>query len=446
MFAKNLNFFLCKCSSYVTMSVHKYFSVFFLFILLILISSCRTTDPEPFTGYDYDPEGVTETEDREIDLQHKRTIGFLSDGVWISNEFTGARASDIYRVDEHHYKIIIQPEIYPVNNSPWYGFKIWSRDSTRVTLELSYPEGRQRYVPKISNNAGTNWKIISSDFYRVDSSTGNGFIELDISADTLKVSAQETFTTEHLAGWLESMSNHSFVHQTVAGYTHQGRPLPFLKISKNSNEPVKGVIIIYNRQHPPEIPGYITGLKFLETIAGDSGLAQKFRTYFEVWAFPMMNPDGVDNGHWRTNAAGVDLNRDWEYFRQPETAAVQETLLPLKTRKDRKVFYGIDFHSTGRSLFYPIIKEIETFPLHFTYNWADKIIEDMPGLELSVEPFDITSPIAKNWTHKTFGADAVTFEVWDELPRDKAEKLGARSAELFMELMIEEYENAFKKN
>jgi cytosolic carboxypeptidase protein 6 len=158
----------------------------------------------------------------------------------------------------------------------------------------------------------------------------------------------------------------------------------------------------------------------------------------------MMNPDGADNGHWRTNAAGVDLNRDWNYFRQPETAAVQKTLLPLKEKPNRKVFYAIDLHSTGRTLFYPIIKEIQTFPLHFTYRWADEIKAALPEVDLDVEPFDVVSPIAKNWTFKTFGADAVTFEVWDEMPRDQVRQLGVRSAELFMKLMIEEYQIHFK--
>ena len=32
---------------------------------------------------------------------------------------------------------------------------------------------------------------------------------------------------------------------------------------------------------------------------------------FRVLAFPLMNPDGVDLGHWRHNAGGIDLNRDW---------------------------------------------------------------------------------------------------------------------------------------
>jgi predicted deacylase len=212
-----------------------------------------------------------------------------------------------------------------------------------------------------------------------------------------------------------------------------------LKISEYSPVDMKGVIIIYGRQHPPEIPGYVVSQYFMETLASGTELAREFRNYFDVWAFPMMNPDGADNGHWRTNGAGVDLNRDWQYFNQPETAAVRDALLPLKNRADRRVFYAIDFHSTSYNVFYPILRKIETFPEQFTYRWAEQMLTDMPGLELRIEPFDIDSPIAKNWTHKTFGSDAVTFEVGDEIPNDELHDFAVRSAEIFMRQMIDEY-------
>ena len=39
---------------------------------------------------------------------------------------------------------------------------------------------------------------------------------------------------------------------------------------------------------------------------------------------PLANPDGVEQGHWRHNAQGVDLNRDWDRFQQPETRALRD--------------------------------------------------------------------------------------------------------------------------
>ena len=47
-------------------------------------------------------------------------------------------------------------------------------------------------------------------------------------------------------------------------------------------------------------------------------MSHDFLTKYRILAFPIMNPDGVDLGHWRHNAGGIDLNRDWSKYHQPE--------------------------------------------------------------------------------------------------------------------------------
>lgn len=41
-------------------------------------------------------------------------------------------------------------------------------------------------------------------------------------------------------------------------------------------------------------------------------MAQKLRDKFIFKLIPMLNPDGVIHGNYRTNLAGYDLNRVWE--------------------------------------------------------------------------------------------------------------------------------------
>lgn len=408
----------------------------------ILLSACKTQE---FTGFSYDPEGGNITTDKVIIPQHKRTFGFLSDGVWISNEFTAARVSDSYRIGKNHYRVIIEPENSPINNSPWYGFKVWADNPAEIEIELNYPENRQRYIPKLSYDGGESWSTIDSSSFSVDTLTETGHLTLSVNPDTTWVSAQEIETTSDFQEWLSKLKFKSFVNSRTIGYSHQNRPIKQVNISGKSTHNTRGVVIIYGRQHPPEVPGYLVGLHFIETIAGDSKTAKRFREYFDVWAFPLINPDGTDNGHWRHNAAGVDLNRDWQNFNQPETEAIRNALLPLKERSDREVFYAIDFHSTDENIFYPINRDISTFPQHFTYQWYDSITEAFDDIRINIEPFDTSSPIAKNWTWNTFGVDAVTFEVDDRMDRSLLADFAGTSAELFMKQMIKEYENRYLK-
>ncbi|MEX0662804.1 MAG: M14 family metallopeptidase [Balneolaceae bacterium] len=411
-------------------------------LFLLVAASCKSTE---FTGFDYDPEGGEITTDREISSQKVRTIGSSIDGVWISNEFTGARVNDISRLGKNHYQLTVEPENSPINNSSWYSFKLWSDEAKTVTLEFNYPESRHRYLPKISVDEGENWLPISEtdhEFIPASDST-KATIKVNASPDTIWVSAQQLQTTEQYSTWEKKMMQKPFVQKSVAGTTHQGRPISLLKITERSPKSQKGVIIIYSRQHPPEVPGYIAGLTFLEKLSENTDLANEFRQYFDVWAFPLMNPDGADNGHWRHNAGGVDLNRDWEQFNQPETTAVRNSLLPLLNRPNRTVFYGIDFHSTGSNIFYPIDRDVNTLPLHFTYDWHDELTTALPDVSVRLEPFDTTSPIAKNWTYLTFEADAVTFEVSDHMNGKELNEFAKTAADIFMQNMIEAYRQEF---
>lgn len=71
-------------------------------------------------------------------------------------------------------------------------------------------------------------------------------------------------------------------------------------------------IVISARVHPGEtVSSYkIQGImNFL--ILDDSKAANHLRSMYVFKIIPMLNPDGVMVGNYRTNFAGVDLNRRW---------------------------------------------------------------------------------------------------------------------------------------
>ncbi len=427
------------------MVLHFRISLFWgmLFLLALLATSCSSS--EKFSGFSYDPEGATITTDKEITPQHERTIGISTDGVWLSNEFPGARMNDFYKLNDSLYQVVLEPENHPVNNSPWYAFKVWADTAKTISLKLLYRHGDHRYFPEISYD-GSRWMPMDSTSFAEDTLDGTATLRLNLSEDPLWVSAQELLTVDDYAAWADSLSKKPFIKQDTAGYSHQDRPVKRLVINEieNTSEP-HGVLLITGRLHPPEVTGALASLHFIEELSSDTELAKEFRTRFEVLAYPLANPDGVQNGHWRHNAAGVDLNRDWIAFNQPETRAIRDDILQhVRADSLKKVYYGIDFHSTNENIFYPINREIETFPEDFTYIWVDSLKAEFPETEFSVEPFDTSSPIAKNWIYRTFGADAVTYEVNDAEDRDKIESIARTSARLVMQHLLKEMENREK--
>lgn len=414
-------------------------------VLSMLLFSCKSA--ENFTGYSYDPPNVTDTGDKEIEFQKKRTIGAGYPKVWASNEFDGARMNDFYAVNDSTFEVLIKPERAPINNSAWYGFSLWSDSARTITLRMNYENGRHRYAPKTefmqnvfaaqpldTTHAGPS--EVQND------STGVAFFKLDVGTLPVLVAAQRPYNSAQLYESLHSGRFQKKAEVRIAGRSNLNKPIYEVEIDETSPGAPAGVLIIVSRQHPPEVPGFTTAMYFLENLMADTPLAQEFRQHFAVKAYPMINPDGVDLGHWRNNATGNDLNRDWEFFNQPETRTVRDALLPLLEIPDRKVYYGIDFHSTGSNNFYPIDEEVVTEPDNLTQHWLELLNEANPENPFSTEEFPTDSPITKNWIYKTFGADAVTFEVGDRQTEDEVKKIAVISSDILMKLLLDEfYEN-----
>jgi hypothetical protein len=137
----------------------------------------------------------------------------------------------------------------------------------------------------------------------------------------------------------------------------------------------------------------------------------------------MLNPDGVTRGHWRANRGATDLNRDWGDFTQPETRAVKTWLdaLPAAVRP----VLMVDFHSTGRNLFYVLGDEATPAQVRFLAAWLGGKEQAFPGYPFTLEPRNANpgSGTAKNWFHARYAIPSYTYEV-----ADRADRAATRNA------------------
>src|SRR5690606_23687009 len=72
----------------------------------------------------------------------------------------------------------------------------------------------------------------------------------------------------------------------------------------------KGVVVT-GRVHPGESNSSFMMKGVIDFLTGPSLDAKILRDNFVFKIVPMLNPDGVINGNYRCNLAGVDLNRKW---------------------------------------------------------------------------------------------------------------------------------------
>ena len=111
---------------------------------------------------------------------------------------------------------------------------------------------------------------------------------------------------QDLIGWAQTSD---VCTVTTLGNTLDGRPLNLLTIGDEL--PHKRKIWLTARQHPGETMAEFAIEGLLEKLLDPSDACS--RTLLEGAVFyiiPNMNPDGSVSGHLRTNAAGVNLNRE----------------------------------------------------------------------------------------------------------------------------------------
>lgn len=111
--------------------------------------------------------------------------------------------------------------------------------------------------------------------------------------------------------------------QTIAGnkynfqinYSHSPNSCDMLTITNFNNDldttKEKKGIVITSRVHPGETQASFVMEYIIDFLTGATLEAKILRDNYIFKIVPMLNPDGVINGNYRCNLAGVDLNRQY---------------------------------------------------------------------------------------------------------------------------------------
>ena len=396
-------------------------------LIIFLAISCKVVDLPLHHTF---PSPV-DTHSRPITDQEKRTI--VLDGVEASNEFPAARMNDFTQIDDSTFRVTILPENEPINESPHFAFSISSTQDRNIDLELYYGDYKHRYYPKLSYDK-QNWTPIDSARFDTLKAGSIATLKLELSNDALYVAAQEIHDTEHTKEWISGLAaEHSFIQTSVAGQSERGRDIHYLNLGEGDPSD-KPAILIFSRTHPPEISGYMAMEKFVETILENNALANAFRKKYNILVYPLINPDGVDLGHWRHNTGGIDLNRDWAVFRQAETRTVAKHVSEIVKKYDNEVVLGIDFHSTQEDVIYTHTPNRHSMITPFKDVWIEAMEQNNYGP--NEEAYDLSSPMTKGWFYMAFGAEAIIYEVGDETDRAFLRDKATFAANEMMKLLV----------
>ncbi|WP_026375447.1 M14 family metallopeptidase [Aestuariibacter salexigens] len=257
----------------------------------------------------------------------------------ISSNFDSGNIQVIHAQDPQDISLRINKD----NQSDFYQWFHFRLDSTpfvehRITIGdlkgSAYPNGWNNYQAVVSYDR--------DEWFRVDS---------EFDGDNLTIHFTPEYAQTYFAYFapysyerhldLLARAQMSFDASVVnLGNTLDGRDLSLIQVGQQ--EEGKKQVWITARQHPGETMAEWLVEGLLERLLDeDDGVARALLDKAVFYIVPNMNPDGSVRGHLRTNAAGINLNREWA---SPSIEKSPEVFYVLDKMQETGVDMYLDVH------------------------------------------------------------------------------------------------------
>lgn len=334
----------------------------------------------------------------------------------ISANFDGGNIQVVNLDNKDDIQLAIRPdaggEFYQ-----WFNFRFEGEVGNHYTLNIinagtaSYTKGWEDYQAVASYDR-QHWFRIPTQY-----KDGKLSISLELDCDAIQIAYFAPYSYERHLDLLSSAQLHPDVNLEHLGLTLDGRDITLMKVG--NGDPFKRNIWITARQHPGEtmaewlVEGLVNRL-----LDNDCPTAKALLDKANFYIVPNMNPDGSVRGHLRTNAIGINLNREWQ------TPSLE---------KSPEVYHVVNkMQQTGVDLFYDVHGD-EGLPYVFlagcegvpAYN--DKLAQLQADFSQALtlasadfqtqfgydkdEPGQANLTVASNWVAQTFECLSNTLEM-----------------------------------
>jgi murein tripeptide amidase MpaA len=299
----------------------------------------------------------------------------------------------------------------------WFHFRLHSQSTEPHTIRIvnvkdsAYPDGWKGYQAVASYDR-ENW-------FRVETQLVND--ELVIThypeAESVYFAYFAPYSYERHMDLLHQAQSSGMAQIVELGETLDGRDMSMLVVGEPADG--KRKIWITARQHPGESMAewFVEGL-LDRLLDEDDGVARTLLEKAVFYIVPNMNPDGSVRGHLRTNAAGVNLNREWQtpsMEKSPEVYLVRQQMLEtgvdmlLDVHGDENLPYNFVAGAEGVPSYNAKMQQLET-------SFKDAMLLVTPefqtefGYELDA-PGQANLTIASTWVAEQFKCLSYTLEM-----------------------------------
>jgi len=402
---------------------------------LLVLSAC-VIPARPACAQDAaSPAAATPATEARAALQVRRVWRFdeSAGAVEIDNDFSGARVNGCERVGERDYKIVITPENEPINPSPWYAFRVRAEAEQEVTIRLVIAASKARPWPYASTD-GRVFTRMSARQYTGGEGARECVITLTAKPQPAWIASNHLIGVAEIGAWTDAAAVRLGVEVREIGRSAAGRAIRAFEFG--ARDARAGVVVI-GRQHPPEVSGTVGFMRFIEALSADTETAREFRATHRVLCVPLVNPDGVHEGQWRSTLGAVDANRDWGPFTQVETRAVRDAIRAFDARDGMTLRLLLDFHATAKDILYVPPEGAPLDPPDFAQDWLARITARFPDYALdSSATNNVNEWTFKRWAFETFGAPGITYELGSATPHESIARTVTGAADEAMKLLL----------
>ncbi len=338
-----------------------------------------------------------------------------------------------------HIRLALRPDT-AADFKQWFYFRLQGAAYTHCVMhfenaaDAAYPEGWDGYQAVASYDR-QNW-------FRVPTQYENGELIINHTplANSIYYAYFEPYSSEQHLNLLGEAQGSGLCQIEDLGSTVQGRDINLLTIGNQVDSDLK--IWVIARQHPGETMAEWFMEGFLSRLLDHQDpTARKLLDKATFYIVPNMNPDGAALGNLRTNAAGANLNREWQnpsVARSPEVYFVREKMheigvdLFLDIHGDESIPYIFVAGTEGVPNYTSRIAALETL-FKTAFQAASPDFQTVHGY--AADHFgEANLTLATNYVGNTFGCLAYTLEMPfkdnDNLPDDDFGWNGQRSLRL----------------
>jgi len=211
----------------------------------------------------------------------------------------------------------------------WFHFRLSGAKGRTLTLRITnlnksaYPGGWPGYRACVSEDRQT-WLRADTAW---DAGENNGTLTIrhKPAGDMAWFAYFAPYSMERHHDLVARAALAGHVSHRVLGHSVEGQPIDCLETGTGPRH-----VWLYARQHPGESMAEWWMEGALDLLADPTdAVGQALRKAATIHVVPNCNPDGSRRGHLRTNAKGVNLNREWHepsVLESPEVLAIRNAM------------------------------------------------------------------------------------------------------------------------